>query len=82
MSRRAQPAVDAGKRNDALERRPQLATALAQVRKVKAPLLVAKLDGLGRDVHFISGLMANCVPFIVAELGDNMPTLRQGDPAI
>jgi DNA invertase Pin-like site-specific DNA recombinase len=30
---------------------------------------VAKLDRLSRDVHFISGLMAHRVPFIVAELG-------------
>ena len=32
-------------------------------------MVVAKLDRLGRDVHFISGLMANRVPFIVTELG-------------
>jgi DNA invertase Pin-like site-specific DNA recombinase len=31
--------------------------------------VVAKLDRLSRDVHFISGLMAQKVPFIVAELG-------------
>ena len=30
---------------------------------------MAKLDRLSRDVHFISGLMAERVPFIVAELG-------------
>jgi DNA invertase Pin-like site-specific DNA recombinase len=30
---------------------------------------VAKLDRLSRDVHFISGLMAHRVPFVVAELG-------------
>jgi hypothetical protein len=30
---------------------------------------VAKLDRLSRDAHFISGLMAERVPFIVAELG-------------
>ena len=35
----------------------------------KCPILVAKLDRLSRDVHFISGLMAHRVPFIVAELG-------------
>jgi DNA invertase Pin-like site-specific DNA recombinase len=32
-------------------------------------VVVAKLDRLSRDVHFISGLMAHGVPFIVAELG-------------
>ena len=32
-------------------------------------MLVAKLDRLSRDVAFIAGLMAQRVPFIVAELG-------------
>ena len=43
--------------------------ALDQARKAKCPVVVAKLDRLSRDVHFISGLMAHRVPFIVAELG-------------
>ena len=38
-------------------------------RRTKCPVIVAKLDRLSRDVHFISGLMAHKVPFIVAELG-------------
>ena len=38
-------------------------------RKHKAPIIVAKLDRLSRDVHFISGLMTHKTPFIVAELG-------------
>jgi len=33
---------------------------------------VAKLDRLSRDVHFISGLMAQRVPFVVAELGPDV----------
>ena len=33
------------------------------------PISVAKLDRLSRDVHFVSGLMAERVPFVVAELG-------------
>jgi DNA invertase Pin-like site-specific DNA recombinase len=61
--------VETGKGSDALDRRPQLAAALAQARKARAPVIVAKLDRLSRDVHFISGLMAQRVPFIVAELG-------------
>jgi DNA invertase Pin-like site-specific DNA recombinase len=32
-------------------------------------VIVSKLDRLSRDVAFISGLMAQRVPFIVAELG-------------
>jgi DNA invertase Pin-like site-specific DNA recombinase len=31
--------------------------------------MVAKLDRLSRDVHYISGLMKHRVPFIVTELG-------------
>lgn len=61
--------VETGKGSDALERRPQLAAALAEARKKHCPVGVAKLDRLSRDVHFISGLMAHRVPFLVAELG-------------
>ncbi|MCZ8546315.1 recombinase family protein [Mesorhizobium qingshengii] len=61
--------VETGKGSDALDRRPQLKAALATARKADAPVVVAKLDRLSRDVHFISGLMAKRVPFIVAELG-------------
>jgi DNA invertase Pin-like site-specific DNA recombinase len=61
--------VETGKGCDALDRRPQLAAALAAARKAKAAVVVAKLDRLSRDVHFVSGLMAQRVPFIVAELG-------------
>jgi DNA invertase Pin-like site-specific DNA recombinase len=61
--------VETGKGADALHRRPQLAAALATARQQKCPVLVAKLDRLSRDVAFIAGLMAQRVPFIVAELG-------------
>jgi DNA invertase Pin-like site-specific DNA recombinase len=61
--------VETGKGSDALDRRPQLAAALAQARRLKCPVIVAKLDRLSRDVHFISGLMSQRIPFIVAELG-------------
>jgi DNA invertase Pin-like site-specific DNA recombinase len=61
--------VETGKGADALDRRPQLSAALVAARKLKAPIIVAKLDRLSRDVHFISGLMSHKTPFIVAELG-------------
>ena len=61
--------VETGKGVDALDRRPQLAAALNAARRRKGSVVVAKLDRLSRDVHFISGLMAHKVPFIVAELG-------------
>lgn len=61
--------VETGKGSDALDRRPELARALRVARDGKRSVLVAKLDRLSRDVHFISGLMAQRVPFVVAELG-------------
>lgn len=61
--------VETGKGCDALDRRPQLSAALQAARKAKCPVIVAKLCRLSRDVHFISGLMAARVPFIVTELG-------------
>jgi DNA invertase Pin-like site-specific DNA recombinase len=66
--------AETGKGADALDRRPQLAAALAAARNAKCVVLVSKLDRLSRDVAFVSGLMAQRVPFIVAELG------RDADP--
>ncbi len=68
--------IETGSGSDALDRRPQLAAALKLARKAKAPVLVAKLDRLSRDVHFVSGLMAHRVEFIVCDLG------RQSDPFV
>jgi DNA invertase Pin-like site-specific DNA recombinase len=64
--------VETGKGADALDRRPQLAAALRRARRLRCPVVVAKLDRLSRDVHFISGLMTKRVPFIVAELGKDV----------
>ena len=61
--------VETGKGADALDRRPELAAALAKARKRRCAVVVAKLDRLSRDVAFISHLMAERVAFIVAELG-------------
>jgi DNA invertase Pin-like site-specific DNA recombinase len=61
--------VQSGKGADALDQRPQLAAALQAARKLGTPVIVAKLGRLGRDVASVSGLMAQKVPFIVAELG-------------
>jgi DNA invertase Pin-like site-specific DNA recombinase len=66
--------AETGKGYDALDRRPQLAAALAAAKAVKCSVVVAKLDRLSRDVAFVAGLMAQRVPFIVAELG------RDADP--
>lgn len=64
--------VETGKGSDAIDRRPQLKAALAAARKLRCHIGVAKLDRLSRDVHFISGLMAHKVPFLVAELGPDV----------
>lgn len=61
--------IETGKGFDALDRRPQLAAALARSRKLRCPVLVSKLDRLSRDVAFVASLMAQRVPFIVTELG-------------
>jgi DNA invertase Pin-like site-specific DNA recombinase len=61
--------VETGKGADALDRRPQLAAALAAAKLAGGAVVVAKLDRLSRDVAFISGLMVQKVPFVVAELG-------------
>jgi DNA invertase Pin-like site-specific DNA recombinase len=66
--------AETGKGSDALDRRPQLAAALAKPKAAKCCVVVSKLDRLSRDVAFVSGLMAQRVPFIVAELG------RDADP--
>jgi len=59
--------VESGKHGE--DHRPALGKALERARRERAPIIVAKLDRLSRDVHYISGLMKHRVPFIVTELG-------------
>jgi len=59
--------IETAKGADALERRPQLRAALDRAAAYRCPIVVAKLDRLSRDVHFISGLMAKGVPFVCVE---------------
>jgi DNA invertase Pin-like site-specific DNA recombinase len=57
-----------------------LAAALKAARRIDkgCPVIVAELDRLSRDVHFISGLMQHRTPFIVAKLGaDTDPFMLQ-----
>src|SRR5258708_5141305 len=49
-------------------RRPQLRAALEACRKQKATLLIAKLDRLARNVHFVSGLMESGVEFVAVDM--------------
>jgi DNA invertase Pin-like site-specific DNA recombinase len=55
--------VETGKGSDALDKRPKLKAAIALAKKRKAVLVIAKLDRLARNVHFISGLMETGVQF-------------------
>lgn len=48
-------------------RRPQLAAALAECRRLGAVLLVAKLDRLARNVAFTSSLMDSGVEFVACD---------------
>jgi hypothetical protein len=48
--------AETGKGADALERRPQLAAALAAAKSAKCSVLVSKLDRLSRDVAFAGWL--------------------------
>ena len=47
--------------------RPQLARALATSKTYGATLIIAKLDRLARNVHFISGLMESGVEFVAVD---------------
>jgi DNA invertase Pin-like site-specific DNA recombinase len=56
--------VESGKRSD----RPELGKALMLCRQRKATLIVAKLDRLARNVHFVSGLMESGVDFVAVDM--------------
>ena len=60
--------VETGKGSNALERRPQLRAALAACKKEGATLLIAKLDRLARNVHFVSGLIETRINFVAADM--------------
>ena len=60
--------VETGKGSNALDRRPQLRAALDACRKHKATLLIAKLDRLARNVHFVSGLIESGTDFVAADM--------------
>ncbi len=56
--------VESGKRAD----RPQLTAALAACMLHRATLVIAKLDRLARNVHFISGLMESRCEFVAVDM--------------
>jgi DNA invertase Pin-like site-specific DNA recombinase len=52
-----------GKRHN----RPRLVVALAVCRRRKATVVIAKLDRLARNVHFISGLLETGINFVATD---------------
>ena len=60
--------VETGKGANALEKRPELRSALDLCKRSGATLLIAKLDRLARNVHFVSGLMESKVKFLACDL--------------
>jgi DNA invertase Pin-like site-specific DNA recombinase len=55
--------IESGKRND----RPAIAEAVRLCRIHRATLVIAKLDRLARNLHFISGLMESGIQFIAVD---------------
>lgn len=65
--------VESGRNNN----RAQLGAALATAKRAKATLVIAKLDRLARNVHFISGLLESNVPFVCADAPEADRTFLQ-----
>ncbi|MGE5523204.1 MAG: recombinase family protein [Rhodospirillaceae bacterium] len=60
--------VETGKGANALQKRPQLKAALNHCKRMHATLVIAKLDRLARNVHFVSGLMESRAKFVACDL--------------
>lgn len=56
--------VESGSKDD----RPELAKAIAACRLYGAKLVIAKIDRLSRDVHFLTGLEKAGVRFVAADM--------------
>jgi DNA invertase Pin-like site-specific DNA recombinase len=67
--------VESGKRAD----RPMLAEAIKACRVYGAKLVIAKLDRLSRDAHFLLGLEKAGVDFVCA---DAVAFTRAGDSVL
>ena len=60
--------VETGKGSNALAKRPQLAAALAQAKKDRATVIVAKLDRLARNTKFLLTLMESGADVAFADM--------------
>ena len=69
--------VETGKGSNALDKRPQLRASLDLCRKKRATLVIAKLDRLARNVHFVSGLIESGVEFVAADMPQANKTMIQ-----
>lgn len=56
--------VESGRKSD----RPQLSLAMAECRLRRCTLLIAKLDRLARDAHFLLGLEKAGIEFLAADM--------------
>lgn len=76
--------VESGKRNS----RPQLQAAISHAKAIGAKLVIARLDRLARNLHFVSSLQERGVDFVAADMPDaNRLTISpsphpSGTPAI
>jgi len=58
--------VESGKRNS----RPQLQAAISHAKATGSKLLIARLDRLARNLHFVSSLQERGVDFVAADMPD------------
>jgi DNA invertase Pin-like site-specific DNA recombinase len=56
--------VESGRKAD----RPELAKALEHAKLARATLVIARLDRLARNLHFLSGLMESGVEFVACDV--------------
>src|SRR5262249_36003375 len=61
--------IESGKKGN----RPEPVKALAACKRHKATLVIARLDRLARNVHFISGLMETKVKFVACDMPEATP---------
>jgi DNA invertase Pin-like site-specific DNA recombinase len=58
--------VESGKRNS----RPQLQAAISHAKATGAKLVIARLDRLARNLHFVSSLQERGIDFVAADMPD------------